>query len=127
MMKMPVMLLLSSNDELEDLVTHALSEIGGLSHLRRNADDALDTICGMNDLDIVIIDFEHGPRAMTLLRAISVLRENMPVIVITRDDDKHVEALAYANNATRCLSRQAAKTQLASTIRQLCNPKQVLV
>ena len=33
---------------------------------------------------------------MTLLSAISTLREDLPVIVITRDDEKHVEALAYA-------------------------------
>jgi hypothetical protein len=47
---------------------------------------------------------------MTLLTAISVLREDMPVIVITRDDEQHVEALAYT-------------TQLANTIRQLCTSR----
>src|SRR5689334_16301241 len=99
-MKTPVMLLLTSDNELEDLVATALLEIGGISHLTHDANDALDIICGVDDLDAVIVDFEHGPHGMTLLRAISAFRENMPVIVITRDDEEHVEALAYANGAT---------------------------
>jgi DNA-binding NarL/FixJ family response regulator len=60
---------------------------------------------------------------MTLLSAISALREDMPVVVITRDDEEHVEALAYANGATTCFSKQAVVTQLANAIRALCKPK----
>jgi DNA-binding response OmpR family regulator len=119
-MKTPVMLLLTNDNELEDLVARALSEIGAISHLTRDANDALEMVCGVEDLDIAIIDFEHGPHGMTLLRAISALRENLPVIVITRDDEEHVEALAYANGATVCLSKQGVATQLANRIRQLC-------
>jgi CheY-like chemotaxis protein len=122
-MKTPVMLLLTNDNELEDLVARALSEIGSISHLTRDANDALEMVCGVEDLDIVIIDFEHGPHGMTLLRAISVIRENMPVIVITRDDEEHVEALAYANGATACLSKQAVATQLANRTRQLCTSR----
>jgi DNA-binding NarL/FixJ family response regulator len=60
---------------------------------------------------------------MTLLSAISVLREDTPVIVITRDDEEHVEALAYANGATACFSKQAVATQLANAIQELSKPK----
>jgi DNA-binding NtrC family response regulator len=119
-MKTAVMLLLSNDNELEELVADALSEVGAISHLARDAGDALETICGVNDLDLAIIDFEHGPHGMTLLGVISALRDGMPVIVITRDDEQHVEALAYTNGATACLSKQAVKTQLADIIRQLC-------
>jgi CheY-like chemotaxis protein len=119
-MKTPVMLLLTADSGLEDLVAHALSEIGGISHLTRDAGDALEIICGVNDLDLAIIDFEHGPHGMTLLGAISALREDLPVIVITYDDEQHVEALAYANGATACLSKQAVATQLANAIRDFC-------
>src|SRR4029453_9776917 len=126
-MKTPVMLLLTNDNELEELVANALSNIGGISHLTCDAGDALETICGVNDLDLAIIDFEHGPHGMTLLSVISTLREDLPVIVITRDDEEHVEALAYANGATACFSKQAVTTQLANAIRQLCTskPKQV--
>jgi len=34
-----------------------------------------------------------------------------------------VEALAYTNGATACLSKQAVATQLANTIRQLCTSR----
>lgn len=122
-MKTPVMLLLTNDNELEELVANALSDIGGISHLIRDAADALETICGVNDLDLAIIDFEHGPHGMTLLSAISTLREDLPVIVITREDEEHVEALAYANGATACFSKQAVTTQLANTIRQLCSSR----
>jgi CheY-like chemotaxis protein len=123
-MKTPVMLLLTNDNELEELVADALSEIGGISHLTRDAGDALETICGANDLDLAIIDFEHGPHGMTLLSAISTLREDLPVIAITRDDEQHVEALAYANGAAACLSKPAVATQLSNTIRELSKPRQ---
>jgi CheY-like chemotaxis protein len=119
-MKTPITLLLTNDNEVEELVADALSEIGAISHLTHDAGDALETICGVNDLDVAIIDFEHGPHGMTLLSAISTLRETLPRIVITRDDEEHVQALAYANGASACLSRQAVATQLAKTIRQLC-------
>ena len=126
-MKTPVMLLLTNDNELEESVADALSEIGGISHLTRTASDALETICGVDDLDLAIIDFEHGPHGMTLLGAISTLRENLPLITITPDSEQHVEALAYANGATACLLKRAVATQLANTIRQLnaSKPEQV--
>ena len=120
-MKTPVMLLLTDDNELEELVADALSEIGAISHLTRDAGEALEIICGANDLDFAVIDFEHGPHGMTLLGALSTLRENLPVIAITRDDEEHVEALAYANGATACVSKRAVATQLKNTLRQVCD------
>jgi two-component system, NarL family, nitrate/nitrite response regulator NarL len=113
------MLLLTNDSELEDSVAEALLELGGVSHLTRDAGDALETVCGVHDLDLAVIDFEHGPHGMTLLSAITMLREDLPIIVITRDDDKHVEALAYANGATACFPKPVSVAQLASAIRKL--------
>jgi len=117
------MLLLTDDNELEELVADALSEIGAISHLTRDAGEALEIICGANDLDFAVIDFEHGPHGMTLLSALSTLREDLPLIAITRDDEEHVEALAYANGATTCLSKQAVAPRLANLIRELSKPK----
>jgi two-component system, NarL family, nitrate/nitrite response regulator NarL len=122
-MKTTVMLLLTNDSELEDSVAEALLELGGVSHLTRDAGDAVETVCGVHDLDLAVIDFEHGPHGMTLLSAISTLREDLPMIVITQDDDKHVEALAYANGATACFPKPVSVTQLASAIRESCSPK----
>ena len=122
-MKTPVILLLTNDNELENVVAHGLSEIGGVSHLTCDAGDALEIVCGVHDLDVAIIDFEHGPHGMTLLSAISTLREDLPVIVITRDDEQHVEELAYANGATACFSKQAVAMELANAIGELCKPR----
>jgi CheY-like chemotaxis protein len=122
-MNTPIILLLTNDSELEALVADALVEIGAISHLTRDAGEALEIICGVDDLDLAIIDFEHGPHGMTLLSAISTLREDLPVIAITRDDEDHVEALAYANGATACLSKQTVATQLANAIRELSKPR----
>ena len=121
-MKTPVIVLLTNDNELEDLMAHALLEVGGISHLTRDVGDALEIICGVYDLDLAVIDFEHGPHGMTLLSAISTLREDLPVIVITQDDKKHVEELAYANGAAVCFSKQAVATELANAIGELCKP-----
>jgi CheY-like chemotaxis protein len=111
-MNTPVILLLTNDNELEDVVADSLLQIGGVSHLTRDPGDALEIICSVHDLDVAVIDFEHGPHGMTLLSAISTLREDLPVIVITRDDEEHVEELAYAN-----------ATRLPNTIRELCTPR----
>jgi CheY-like chemotaxis protein len=118
-MKIPVILLLTNDAELEESVAEALSRLGGVSHLTRDAGDALQTISGARDLDLAVIDFEQGPHGMTLLSAINMCREDLPLIVISRDDDKHVEALAYANGATACFPKPVSAVQLASAIRGL--------
>jgi hypothetical protein len=63
-MKTTVTLLLTNDSELEDSVAEALSQLGGVSHLTRDPGDALETVCGVHDLDLAVIDFEHGPHGM---------------------------------------------------------------
>jgi CheY-like chemotaxis protein len=122
-MKIRVMLLLTNDLEVEDSVAEALVKLGGVSHLTRNAGEALKTVCGVHDLDLAVIDFENGPHGMTLLSAITMLREHLPIIVITRDDDKHVEALAYANGAAACLAKPITATEVGLVIQDLPAPK----
>ena len=122
-MKIPLMLLLTNDRELEDSVAEALLTFGGVSHLTGDPGEALETVCGVHDLDLAIIDFEHGPHGMTLLSAISMLREDLPIIVVTHDDEKHVEALACANGATACFSKPVSTSQLEVALREFCRPK----
>ena len=122
-MKTTVMVLLTSDSELEDAVAEALLELRGVSHLTRDAGHALEIVYGVNDLDLAVIDFEHGPHGMTLLSAISMLREDLPVVVITHHDEKHVEALAYINGAAACFSKPVSTTQLVAAIREFCGPR----
>ena len=123
-MKTPTILLLTNDPKLEDCVAHVLRHSGGLGHLAHSADDALQIVCGTGrDLDLAVIDFESGPHGMTLLSAISMCREDLPVIVIAHDDEKHVEALAYANGAAACLPKPISAAQFAEAMSQ-CRPAQ---
>jgi CheY-like chemotaxis protein len=122
-MKIRLILLLTNDSKLEDSVAEALLQLGCISHLTRDAGDALETVCGVHDLDLAVIDFEHGAHGMTLLSAISMLREDLPIIVVTHDDEKHVEALAYTNGATACFSKPLSTTQLVAAIHKFCGPK----
>ena len=113
------MLLITNDNGLEDLVAQALSEIGGISHITRDPDDALEAVCGAQDFDLALIDIDQGPHRITLLNAIKTCRHDLPVIVITRDDDKHLEALAYANGATACFPKPLSALRLATAICKL--------
>ena len=116
-MKTPFILLFTNDNELKDRVAQALSGIGGVTHLARDANEALETVRGAPSLDFAIVDFEHGSEGMTLLRAINARCRYLPVIVVTRDDDSHVAA--YTNGAAACLAKPVSVAQLVSTIRKL--------
>jgi CheY-like chemotaxis protein len=118
-MKTPLMLLITNDDGLEDLVAQALPEIGGVSYLTRDPGDALEAVCGTRDLDVVLIDIDQGPHLITLLNAIKTCRQDLPVIAITRDDDEHIKALAYANGAAACLPKPISAVRLATAICKL--------
>jgi DNA-binding NtrC family response regulator len=118
-MKTPTILLLTSDPSLENSAAEALLKTGGLSHLTGSARDALQLVCTIDqDLDLAVIDCEHGPHGMTLVSAINSRREGFPVIVVTRDGEKYIEALAYANGATTCLRKPVSAAQLADAMKQ---------
>jgi DNA-binding response OmpR family regulator len=118
-MKTPVIALLTNDPSLEECVAQVLLESGGLSHLVHSASDALHLVCTIGqDLDLAVIDCEHGPHGMTLVGAIDSRREGFPVIAVTRPGEKYIEALAYANGASACLSKPVSATQLAEAMKQ---------
>jgi DNA-binding NtrC family response regulator len=120
-MKAPVIVLLTSDAALENVVADALLETGGISHLARNAGDALKIVCGTGrDLDLAVIDFEHGPHGMTLLKAIDACRKDFPLVVIMHEDQRHVESLAHANGAVACFSKPVAAEQLVEVFQRCC-------
>jgi DNA-binding NtrC family response regulator len=120
-MKTPVILLLTNDPRLEDTVAEALVRVGALSHLTHCATDALQAVCGVGDaLDLAIVDFENGPHGLSLLTAINMCRTDLPMIVITRDDEKHVAALACAYGASACLNKPVTAEVLVAIIRKFC-------
>jgi len=120
-MKTPLILLLTNDPKVEDSVAQALLEMGGISHLTYNAGEALDIVCGTGgNLDLAVIDCEHGAHGMSLVSAINSRRDDVPMIVITGDGDKCIEALAYANGATACLSKPVSTAQIENAMKRCC-------
>jgi DNA-binding NtrC family response regulator len=114
-----VIVLLTSDFALENVVADALLATGGISHLARNAGDALKIVCGTGrDIDLAVVDFEHGPHGMTLLKALDACRKDFPVIVIVHEDQRHVEPLAQANGAVAFFSKPVAAEQLAEVFQR---------
>jgi DNA-binding NtrC family response regulator len=118
-MKTPIILLLTSDPTLEETVAQTLLEMSGISHLTLSPDEALEIISAMgHDLALAVIDCEHGPYGIRLVSAIKDRREDFPMIVITGDNDKCIEALAYANGATACFSKPVSAAQIKSVLNQ---------
>ena len=118
-MKALVAALLSSDPGLEKCLAQALSAIEGLSHLAESETDLLDLTCTIGqDLDFAVIDCEDRPYGLALVAAIRSRRPAFPLIVVTGKGDNYIEALAYANGATLCLSKPVPATQLADAIKQ---------
>lgn len=126
-MKTPHVLLLTDDSQLQTAVADALSEIGGLCYLARDVDEALTKVCGgVSKIDAAIIDFQHGPRGLTLISALKACQGHLPVIAVVQQNDEQIQALAYAMGATACLGRGFSKYALVSAIQQLSEIKSLL-
>ena len=118
-MKTPVVTLLTNDQSVEECVAQVVLETGSLSQLAHSASEVMDLIgTTSQDLDLAVIDCEHGPHGLTLVGAIRRRREAFPVIVLTGPGEKYIEALAYANGATVCLPKPVSATQLAEAMNQ---------
>ena len=121
-MKTPLLLLLTNDPTLEDdSGRKRWSEHPRLSHLttfgqRRVANDLRRGA----DLDLAVIDFEHGSHALSLLSVVTMRRKNLPLIVITGDHGKHVAALAYACGASACLHKPVTTAEIVAAIKRFC-------
>ncbi len=123
-MKTPVILLLTNDPQVEETVAQALNEMGGFSHLACCASEALETACGVgSELTLAIIDFEHGFDRLSLVQALRMYCEHLPVIVITPDAGKHMEALASAGGACFFLHKPVSAAQIEALIKS-CLPKE---
>lgn len=126
-MKTPVMALLTTDHNLEECMVQVLLRTGSLNHRAQSANDVLDLVCTIGqNLDLAVIDFEHGSDGMTLVDAMSTRRRGFPVIVGTGPEEQDIEALAYANGAAVCLSKPVSATQLTEAMKQcLCSQPQL--
>jgi DNA-binding response OmpR family regulator len=121
-MKPCATLLLTIDKSLEKIVTEVLLDGDHEMHIAHGVDDALDLVCRVPNLDLAIVDFGAGPHGMTLLRTISALRQEVPIIVITDQNQKHVEAIAHANGAAAGVHKPVLPSRLASAVDAIYKP-----
>ena|ERR1700693_2114954 len=120
-----LVLLLTNDRHFENQLSKALLEAdGSVVLVARNVGDALQIVCARGrELDLAVIDFDQGRHGMTLLIAIDMCRQELPIVVVASSDTYHTAALAYANGAEACLAKAITPTELEMAIRQLRQPK----
>lgn len=96
----------------------ALLREGGISCLARTSDDALRIVCTKRgQLELAVIDFEHGSNGMTLMSAIDTCANHrLPMLALTRAGEEHARFVALANGAAECLPKPVSAEQLATVI-----------
>ena len=116
-------LLLTSDRELRALLGEAVAEMGAVTDVASDVGDALEKVCGrIQQIDVALIDFQHGAHGLRLLNAVKSCRAGLPVIALIEHGDKQIEALAYATGATRCLPKPLTKYLLTTAIYDLLQP-----
>ena len=118
-MKTPITLLLTDDPQLEETFARALSELGALSHLARTASEALETAFSIgHDLDLAVIDFDHGSDRISLLHAMSIHCNDLPIVAVTPAGAKHLDSLACASGARVCLHKPVSIEEIAGAIKR---------
>ena len=124
-MKPTQVLLLTSDRELRAFLSEAIAEIGAVAEVARDAGDTLEKVCGrIRQIDVALIDFQHPAHGITLLKTVKSSQPGLPVIGVIGPGDRHIEALAYATGATRCLRKPLTKHVLTTTIHDLLQSRE---
>ena len=120
-MKGRLVLLFTSDTELESVVKRALFGTDIIFLVARNVSDALQIACQRGrELDLAIMTFGEDCHGMTLLSAIHGCYEQLPTIVVVEKKDLgHASALAYANGACVCVSKPVSLVDFTNAIAAL--------
>jgi DNA-binding response OmpR family regulator len=119
-----LILLLTLDPVVEAVMAKALLETGGIVCLARTSDDAMRIVCSNgSELDLAVIDFDHGSNGMTLLSAIDTCaNHHLPMLALTPPGEEHGRFVARANGAAECLAKPVSAAQMAKAIIN-CRPK----
>ena len=105
-------------------MAEALLETDGIICIARTADDALRIVCNNgSELELAVIDFDHGSNGMTLISAINTCaNHHLPMLVLTPPGEEHGRFVARANGAAECLAKPISAAQIAKAMIN-CRPK----
>ena len=105
-MKSNLVLLLTEDIDIEEQSAEAARKAGASLFFAQDVGEGIRIVCGRGgEIDLVIIDLDHGCDGMILLSALSTLRDDLPIVVIASTDMDHAAALAYAFGAAACLAK----------------------
>jgi len=113
-----LILLLTLDPMVEEAMAEALLETDGIICIARTADDALRIVCSNgSELELAVIDFDHGSNGMTLISAINTCaNHHLPILVLTPLGEEHGRFVARANGAVECLAKPISAAQMAKAI-----------
>lgn len=117
-MNAPLILLLTLDPMVEEAMAEALLETDGIICIARTADDAMRIVCSNgSELELAVIDFNHGSNGMTLISAINTCaNHHLPIVVLTPPGGEHGRFVAHANGAAECLAKPISAAQMAKAI-----------
>jgi DNA-binding response OmpR family regulator len=117
-MRTNLTLLLTLDPIVEEAMALALLQKGGISYLARTSDEAIRIVCSKgSELELAVIDFDHGSNGMTLMSAIDACANyHLPMVALTGAAEEHARFVALANGAAECLTKPVSAEQLANAI-----------
>jgi DNA-binding response OmpR family regulator len=117
-MSTSLILLLTLDPMVKAAMAGALLREGGISCLARTSGEAMRIVCSKGgELELAVIDFDHGSNGMTLMSAIDACaNHHLPIVALTRAGEEHARFVALANGAAECLAKPVSAQQLAKVI-----------
>ena len=98
----PQVVLYTLDRGIDGLLGEALSGTGTVVLIARTVADALQIICHRGrELALALMDFDGGCRGMTLLSAIHMCFEHVPIVVTASKGGEHVTEVARLTKAIR--------------------------
>ena len=127
-MNVRLVLLVTRDCAFENLLAEALRKNGSAVLFARDVAEGLQVNRSrIRDLDLAVIDLDHGCRGMALLSAINTCRPELRIMVTASGDTDRAATLAYANGAAACLAKPISVPDLEIVIDKLDKPKPELV
>lgn len=113
-MKPPVILLISNDPSVEDLVGEAVLATRHGLRLRHTSTEAFQQLKeGCDDIDLAIIDLDPGVHGQALLEAVG---DRLPVLVLSSLEEAYVHPLSQRHGARGCLTKPFTAEQLRAAI-----------
>jgi DNA-binding NtrC family response regulator len=123
-LKSPLILLFTRDGEFAQSVREALFGTGAMVLIARDVRDGLQIVCQRGrELDSALMDFDDGCRGMTLLSAVHICYEQLPIVVTTSANAERACFLAYANGARTCLKKPLSAEGFAKAIADVTAPR----